>query len=71
MNSGEREESSTERRRHVSKAKMKGGYRETESGLDASFLWSHDKSGKQGERRKEVEVGGREIACKATEEGET
>lgn len=23
-----------------------GGYRETESGLDASFLWSHDKSGK-------------------------
>lgn len=23
-----------------------GGYRETESGLDASFMWSHDKSGK-------------------------
>lgn len=23
-----------------------GGYRETEPGLDASILWSHDKSGK-------------------------
>lgn len=23
-----------------------GGYRETESGLEASFLWAHDKSGK-------------------------
>lgn len=30
----------------------KGGYRETESGLDASFLWAHDKSGKdKGGRR--------------------
>lgn len=28
-----------------------GGYRETESGLDASCLWSHDKSEKDGERR--------------------
>lgn len=25
-----------------------GGYRETESGLDASFLLSHDKSEKEG-----------------------
>lgn len=51
----------------------KGGYRETESGLDASFLWSHDKSEKEGEE------GGRrgkrgwkiEKSCKATREGET
>lgn len=28
----------------------RGGYRETESGLGASFLWSHDKSEKEGER---------------------
>lgn len=26
-----------------------GGYRETEPGLDASILWSHDKSGKDKE----------------------
>lgn len=25
--------------------RSEGGYRDTESGLDASFLWSHDKSG--------------------------
>lgn len=30
---------------------MKGGYRETESGLDTSFLWSHDKSEKQEEKQ--------------------
>lgn len=29
-----------------------GGYRETESGLDASFLWAHDKSEKDGERER-------------------
>lgn len=28
-----------------------GGYREMESGLVASFLWSHDKSGKDIGRR--------------------
>lgn len=36
----------------------RGGYRETESGLDASFLWSHDRSEKEGgERRGEGKRG--------------
>lgn len=46
-----------------------GGYRETESGLDASFLWSHDKSGKdkgRGGKLREEKV---ERTCKATRGG--
>lgn len=31
---------------------MEGGYRETESGLDASFFWSHDKSEEERSRRR-------------------
>lgn len=33
------------------------GYRETESGLDTSCLWSHDKSGKKEEEGKDEEGG--------------
>lgn len=40
-------------------------YRETESGLVASFLWSHDKSEKKGEREERWRKRGGRERCKA------
>lgn len=64
MNSDEKEEG---RVCYGAMKVSKGGYRETESGLEASFLWSHDKSEKKGRDGKK---GGKEErierSCKAT-----
>lgn len=56
MNSSESERKSCllrDKEMRGSEEEEEEGYREMESGLDASFLWSHDKSEKDGEKRRE------------------
>lgn len=63
MNTSEKDEGES---RLLRDEEMKGGYRETESGLDTSFLWSHDKSEKWEEKRKDGRRHKSGISCKAT-----
>ncbi len=52
MNSSESDGRSLQRDKEMKVSE--GGYREMESGLDASFLWSHDKSERDGDTGGEV-----------------